>query len=232
MVSSKLRDFGDNIGGVALIAAALISPYLRSWRNRWGVTPDELTQTWSGDELIPEPKWQWTHAITIKAFTTEVWPWLAQIGQGRGGLYSYELLENLIGCNIHNADRIISEFQQLKTGDVIRLHPKMPGLPVVICEPNRAIVLHVKTSSLKARADKFADAAPQKYINISWAFILKPQNDGNARLISRYRNAHSSDFGTKLGYGPWFVEPIGFVMDRKMLLGIKQRVEAAIKYAA
>jgi hypothetical protein len=78
----------------------------------------------------------------VQNSVTEVWPWLVQMGQARGGMYSYEWLENLVGCDIHNADRIIPEFQQLEVGDGIRLHPKV-SIPTAAIEPCRALVLHV-----------------------------------------------------------------------------------------
>ena len=83
-----------------------------------------------------------THAITIQAPISKVWPWLVQLGQGRGGFYSYDWLENLFGCDIHNADRVIPQYRNLKAGDGIRIHPRMPAIPVVAVEPGRVIVLH------------------------------------------------------------------------------------------
>jgi len=74
-----------------------------------------------GDEYIAKAKGELTQAITIRASAADIWPWIAQIGQGRGGLYSYEFLENLVGCNIHNADRIIPELQNLNIGDPYRV---------------------------------------------------------------------------------------------------------------
>lgn len=83
-----------------------------------------------GDELIPSSATASTRAITIDAPPGEVWPWLAQIGQGRGGFYSFDALENLLRCAIHSADRIIPEFQRVSAGDLIRLAPgHAPLLP-------------------------------------------------------------------------------------------------------
>ena len=89
--------------------------------------------------LVPQPKQISTRVITIQASAADIWPWLAQIGQGRGGFYSYDWLENLIGCEIHNADRIISEFQQLAVGDKVRLGPEgYPFYTVAAVEPKGA----------------------------------------------------------------------------------------------
>lgn len=175
---------------------------------------------------MPHPKWGWTHAVTIRASAAEVWPWLVQMGQGRGGFYSYESLENLVGCEIRNASRIIPEFQQLKVGDSIKLHPKMPGLPAAIIEPNHALVLHVKAETLTTKGTRFEIATEQKYFSTNWMWILEKVNEKTTRLISRWSVDYSPGLRNQLSYGPCFVEPIGFVMSRKMLLGIKQRAEA------
>ena len=74
------------------------------------VKEDEQLRDLPGDELVNIVKGRYDHAITIKAPAAVVWPWIVQIGQNRGGYYSYELLENLVGCRIHNADRVIPEF--------------------------------------------------------------------------------------------------------------------------
>ena len=107
-------------GGARIAAALLTAPVLRGSHNRWGATPAEVSATMPGDELVPKPKITSTRAITINAPPHEVWPWLAQIGQSRGGFYSYDALENLARCDIHSADRIIPQLQQLHPGGLSR----------------------------------------------------------------------------------------------------------------
>jgi len=205
----------------------VLGPILRPWRIRWGATDDELRRTWPGDELVPQPKWSYTQAITIRAPSAEVWPWLAQIGQGRGGFYSYEWLENLVGCDIHNADRIIPEFQNLRVGDGVRLAPQMPGFPVAIVEPGRAIVLRGDTRLGSVPVP--ASSAKGDYFATTWGFYLVPRDDGTTRLIARFRSEYNDKFANAMMYGPPLIEPISCVMQRKMLLGIKQRGEAAVR---
>ena len=180
-----------------------------------------------GDELVPQPKWSYTQAITIRAPAEQVWPWLAQMGQGRGGFYSYEWLENLVGCDIHNADRILTEFQNLKAGDGIKLHPQAPAYAVAIVEPRRAIVLHGDTRLGSVPVP--ASSAKGDYFASTWGFYLIPRDDGTTRLIARFRSDYNDKFANTMMYGPPLVEPISCVMQRKMLLGIKQRVEIALK---
>jgi hypothetical protein len=112
----KYKDSVEGIAGAFLIAAALLTPFLRSWRTKWGATDAEVHRSLPGDELVPHPKWGYAYAITIRASAVDVWPWLVQMGQDRGGMYSYEWLENLVGGDIHNADRIIPELQPLEVG--------------------------------------------------------------------------------------------------------------------
>ena len=211
------------------MAFALLTPFLQSRRNRWDANDAELKRSLPGDELLPQPKWMWTHSVTINAPVDRVWSWLIQIGQGRGGFYSYEFLENLAGCDIHNADLIIPELQNLKVGDSIRLHTKAPPLPVILIEPHRALVLHAKDYS---PADEYAGPARSKTENsfsTSWGFYLDRIDDSATRLISRWKVAYNPTLKNRLSYGPLIIGPIGFAMDRKMLLGIKKRAEAAAK---
>jgi hypothetical protein len=108
--------------GATQIAAVLpAAPLLRRWYTHWGATIDEARGRLPGDELVPEAQLSSTRAITIDAPAAQVWPWLAQIGQGRGGFYSYDELENLVGCHIHSAHQILADHQRLEVGDVIRL---------------------------------------------------------------------------------------------------------------
>ncbi|MGB3458526.1 MAG: hypothetical protein WBB08_04380 [Halobacteriota archaeon] len=148
-----------------------------------------------------------------------------QMGQDRGGMYSYEWLENLVGCDIHNADRIIPEFQHLEVGDGIRLHPKV-SFPVAVIEPCRALVLHVRANTETGRTFELTDTMPEKYLDLSWVFFLDELDEGTTRLISRWRGDYNPSLGNALIYRV-FTEPISLVMDRKMLLGIKERAEAA-----
>ena len=224
------KTWGENLGGALRVAGALLTPMLRGRRARWGASEAELARRYPGDELVPEPKWGWTHAVTIRAPAAEVWPWVVQMGQGRGGFYSYQRLENLVGCDIHNADRILPEFEDLEAGDGIRLHPDVPPLPVAVVEPGRAIVIHALSDTSSGEpfqpAEGGAEGPPESYSNMIWTFFLEEQGDGTTRLISRTAYDYSSGLGQSLMYGPALVGSIGHVMDCKMLLGIKARVEA------
>jgi len=222
MANNQLRNAVEGIVGAAAITFALLTPFLRSWHTRWGATDAEVNRSLPGDELIPHPRWQYTQAITIRDTAAKVWPWLVQMGQGRGGFYSYESLENLVGCNIHNANRIIPEYQHLEAGDTIRLHPEGP-FPVALVDPGRAIVLHIDSRTGSSAIP--VGTRPGDYFASTWVFSLDSLDDKVARLISRFRCDYNPRIRNSLLYGRYVVEPISCIMQRKMLLGIKGRVE-------
>jgi len=221
----KFKDIVEGIAGAAAIAATLIMPMIRLWYRKWGATDAEVHRSLPGDDLVPHPTCRYTHAITIRASAAEIWPWLVQMGQGRGGFYSYDWLENLFGLDIHSTDRIIPELQHLEVGDGIRLHPKV-SFPVAVIEPCRALVLHVRANTQTGNTFELTDTMPEKYLNISWVFFLGELDEGTTRLIVRSRSDYNPSLGNALIYRV-FTEPISFVMDRKMLLGIKERAEVA-----
>ncbi len=208
----KERKSKSKIIGAGLAGAATLSAYLfllRPWHIRWGATDEETQMPLPGDELVPRPNLEATYAITIEASMREVWPWLVQIGQDKGGFYSYTWLENLVGCHMHNAGRIVPEFQMLRVGDTVRLHPKAPPLPVLICDPPQALVLGSNMDSPG-----------------TWGFYLKEVGANRTRLIIRGRGDWRPGLLNWLGKYIVF-EPAHFIMERKMLLGIKERVEAS-----
>jgi hypothetical protein len=183
----------------------------RPWHLRWGATEQESRAPLPGDDLLANPDLAATRAITVGASTAEVWPWIAQLGQGRGGFYSYDFLENLVGCNIHSADGIVPEWQALKVGDQVKLHPDVP-LEVAVFEPGRALVL---------RGGVPMGDTPPPY-DFTWAFVLQELPDGATRLLCRERYAYTK-WWTPLLVEP--VEAISFVMSQKMLRGIRERAE-------
>ena len=103
-------------GGICATAAAALAykSYVRPWHLRWGATDDEVNETLPGDGIKWNAKVQATHAISIDAPVQEVWRWLVQIGQGRGGFFSYDWLENMCGLEIHNIDEIRPDLQELR----------------------------------------------------------------------------------------------------------------------
>jgi hypothetical protein len=188
----------------------------------WGSTPAEVVAVLPGDELVGQAKYRTTHAVSIDAAPEEVWPWLVQMGQGRGGLYSYDWLENLIGLHMHSAECVRPDLQGLTVGDIIRMVPEGTEPPlrfaVARLEPPNLLVLGPDGS----RAAAFAHNLPYP----CWTFQVTATDDGRSRLVVRFQ----SDFrSTRVGWvmNKYALLPIHFVMERKMLLGIKERVERA-----
>jgi hypothetical protein len=212
----------ENLIGAALVGSTLaVSPLLRNWYNRWGATDGEIQQKLPGDELVPDPLLGYTRAITIQAPMERVWPWLAQMGQGRGGLYSYDGLENLVGCKIHSVEHVIPELQDPQVGVLIRLGPQgYPCFAVASIDPGRALVL-ISANPQTGEPVLYLDQGDKGYSIATWQFVLQPQDENTTRLLARQRLSFSPDF-------KWvwrLTEPVGFVMERKMLLGIRRRAE-------
>jgi len=195
---------GRRPGLLATSGCAALATYalaVRPWMRRWGATADELAAPLPGDQLVPDAGGQSTRAVTIDAHVAEVWPWLAQLGQDRGGFYSYEWLENLAGCRMANADRIHPEWQHRDIGETVYLHPAS-GLKVQLFEPDRVLALE------------------------GWgALVLQDSGEGHTRLIVRTRQQKGA---AGAAYYALLQLP-HFVMERRMLLGIKQRAERAAR---
>lgn len=181
-----------------LAATAAYARWVRPWMRGWGATDAELELALPGDEACPEPGLQQTHAVAIDAPASAVWPWIAQIGQDRGGFYSYTWLENLAGCRMRNADRIHPEWQQRNAGDTVLLHAAS-GLKILRVEPGRALAMEG-----------------------GWALAVLPDGPDRCRLLARFRFPR----GPATTAYALLLELPHFLMERRMLLQIKRRAEA------
>lgn len=171
----------------------------------WGATDEEAARPLPGDELLEDAAVVSTRATTIDAPPSAVWPWLVQMGSGRGGAYTYDWIENLFGLGMHSADTIHPEWQNLTVGDVIPGRASLPDMRVEVLEPERTLVLRSGDGTWV------------------WAFTLD-EVDGRTRLVSRNRVAMPEpSLGDRIGMA--VMEPGSLVMERKMLHGIKQRAE-------
>jgi hypothetical protein len=201
------------IGAAVAAVSYLYLRYFRRWHKRWGATDAETRERLPGDDLVPAPKLESTRAVTIDAPPKDVWPWLVQLGYGRAGFYSYDILENLftrmVGMKAHyrSLNEIVPELQKLREGDFIASAP------------------------LDWQGGKFAEKmgwtvkrleAPRLMALENWgAFVLEPLENGKTRLIARTRAGQT--WKDALLYLPWDLPH--FVMERGMLLGIKKRAE-------
>jgi hypothetical protein len=204
------RLYGVRITVIGAAAAAYVF-LARPRYLSWGATDQESDVPLPGDALIANADLTATRAITIRASADQVWPWVAQLGQGRGGFYGYDFLENLVGCDIHSAARIVPEWQQIGVGDEVRLAPEV-GLVVASLERGRSLVLR--------GGIPMGNIAPP--YDFTWAFVLRDEPDGTTRLLVRERYAYTRPWARLL------VEPaeaVSFLMSQKMLRGIKDRAE-------
>jgi hypothetical protein len=186
----------------------------------WGATSQERRQQLYGDDLVPA-RWQTTRGITIGAPPEEVWPWLVQMGYGRGGRYSYDWLERRVGAGDFaeggSARRVIAELQPLAAGDTVALSPA-GGLTVAVLDPPRALVLHYRMCLLTAAPAREGD---RTVFDWTWTFVLTAVDEDSCRLLVRVR----ADYHPRwlLPLLPFLLEPAHFIMERKMLTTIEQR---------
>jgi hypothetical protein len=226
MTGPRLRAVREIVVGAAQVSATLItSPLVRRRYNRWGATPAEVAADMPGDDLVPAPRLGYTRAVTVDAPVDAVWPWVAQLGQGRGGMYSFDGLENLVGCGIHSADTLLPEHQLLALGDLIRMGPV--GYPCFrvrgLRAPTELVLVGADPRPPHAEADPRTPAGAA-----TWQFLLTPTDGDRTRLVVRQRLGYSG-IGSALSWH--VVEPIGFVMERQMLLGISRRAAQATRAA-
>jgi hypothetical protein len=148
---------------------------VRPWVLHWGATVAEVRASLPGDDVVPHPGWQSTRGIDIAAPAEMIWPWLAQMGQDRGGLYSYDWLENVAGLEFHSAERILPEWQSVEVGDTVRCAPHQDTLPVIQVEPNHCLVWRMFKPGTREHA------------HATWAFVLFPVDPLHTRLVQRFR---------------------------------------------
>lgn len=191
---------------------AFVRPKVRGW----GLDPHEAELPLPGDDLIADPSHVETRGITVHAPVSKVWPWLVQMGFGRAGWYSYDMLDNKAA-----AEEIKPEFQTLNVGDVMPTHPG-GGFSVRVVDRERALVLYTDTDLLRSQAER-TEKESYPEIKASWAFYLQPE-DGGTRLIERFRaktpgsGPATAVLGEIMGTGI-------VLMTRKQMLSIKERVE-------
>jgi hypothetical protein len=213
---------------VLLVVVVVYLALLRPRSHRWGLTDGEVGRSMPGDDLVPIPKVEYTQAVTINAPPEEVWPWLAQIGYGRAGWYTYDLFYKLTGsADFHDGDRsaerIIPELQDLKEGDTIDLAQGM-SFEVVTLEPNRLLVLLARVDMDTGESFELSDTMPARYLNISWVYAVDDLGENSSRLTVRWRGDTSPGLGNALAINVP-AEAGALIMQPKLLKGIKARAE-------
>ena len=192
---------------VILVTLILVAVLLTPWMNQWGATAEEIGLVFPGDELVANPAQISNHAVTVNAAPDEIYPWLLQIGADKSGMYSYTWLENLVGCTMAKVEEIRPEWQELKEGDLMKM-----------CAGDFAPPPYIVGKVLPGQAVVFGHKTGEEWEE-TWQFVLLPQTDGTTRLVTRTR--------TNMNGGMWeIIRPIAFVMERKMLLTIRDLAES------
>ena len=197
---------GELVDLAVAVPLALVAPALRRWHGRWGATDDEVSASMPGDSLVPGCQVHWTRAITIGAPPDAVWPWLVQLGFGKAGFYSNDILDNV---GHPSAKEIDPDLQNLRVGDWVPMFSKVneaTAFRVDSFEPNR-FLLWTKPDS-------------------TWVWILSSDDGRTTRLVTRLRARY--EWGAPLGalLSVLLLEFGDFPMMRRMLKGIKDRAEA------
>ena len=189
---------------------ALYRMRLRPWMYTWGADDDEVTAVLPGTSSWPRTRRRTTRAVTIDAPIAAVWPWLAQIGEDRGGFYSYSVLERAVGAHIHNANTVHPEWQDVRVGDTVwlaRRYGDAARQVVAAVAPGSHLVLMLPGDFERVQQGMKASGA--------WGFYLR-RKDGWTRLIAR-------GSGGAVGHVAFDVPH--FVMEQKMMRGIRDRAE-------
>lgn len=206
-------------GGLLAAIAGVHLALVRPWYLAWGTSETERAATYAGDELVPSGGTAVTRAVTIAAPRDRVWAWVAQTGQDRGGFFSYDLLENLVGCEMPRGDTLLPGRQAWSIGDTLWMYPreKAGGIGHMVLralDPGRSLVF-------RGRAPGAGAAEPEDGI---WGFHLASLDTTTTRLVARGRGSATRSFGGIM-FERLFFDPVHFMMERRMLLGIRALAE-------
>lgn len=200
-----------------LVFFAFLAAYFaigRPWLLNWGSTPEERAARFPGDELVPDSSYKTTRTINIAAAPERVWAWQVQIGQDRGGFYSYHWLENLVFADIHNTEAIRPQWQDVRL-----------GLPVMLTSQNYPLGLVKREKPDPFMAPPFAQIEPPVYFVLKgWgSFNFLPLADGGTRLLLRGPMPHLTR-GGKIAMALLYDAP-HFIMERQMMRNVKRLAE-------
>jgi hypothetical protein len=206
------------------LIALVFATFVRPWMLQWGATDVEALMPLPGDEIIPNAVHQETRAITIHASADRVWPWLAQLGQDRGGFYSFDLLENIVGSEMPTVDVPRPDKQTWQLGDKLWMYPsdKAGGAGFATLRsyiPGRVL-------GFGTRASGTALSEPE---NGSWTFALVALGDSATRLLVRGRLAPGRSVAGRV-FDSAIFDPAHFVMERRTMISLAQLAEGSDRH--
>jgi len=197
---------GWSLAGLAAVVAAYLL-LVRPWHRGWGASKTEAARPMPADGLVIDPDFEATRAVTIEASQEEVWPWLVQMGRGRGGFYSWDLISRALRLQDGpSAKTLLPGVSPLRPGDEIAFGSG-PGWPVTVVEPPTSLVIDIRTPDMR----------------MTWSFLLTPLPDGKSRLLLRLRGRFEESSGP--GPAGLILDPGEYVMVRRLMGGIKARAE-------
>ena len=214
-----------------MISAGAVGVYLRfvrPWLMNHGATDLEIQRSLPGDTQVKHPLWTSTQAITIHATPSEIWPWLAQWGYERGGFYSYDWVDRLVGAHgLISSDLILPQFQNIQPGDWVPVS-KSGGFVVRDMEKDCFILLENRLDLQTAQQIPDHTRLPETYVHMTWLWYLQPLDEKRTRLISRiwFDTRYQPSLPGSLFMGE-LLKPGSAIMDWRMLRGIKCRTEGS-----
>jgi hypothetical protein len=200
----------DTATGIPLWAA---TPVVRRWHMRWGATDAEVAGEMPGDSIVPGANFNATRAITINAPPERVWPWIVQLGYGRAGFYTYDLVDN---AGEPSANRVVEEYQHLAVGDRIPMFHESDDLAIAYkvdaFEKNEWMVwVH------RPHENETPDS--------TWTWRLHRLPGDRTRLVTRMKQDYRWETPRLAIFNLVLMECGDFAMERRMLKGIKTRAE-------
>jgi len=197
---------GWSLAGLAVAAAAYLL-LVRPWHRSWGASKTEAARPMPADGLVADPDFEATRAVTIEASPGEVWPWLAQMGNDRGGFYSWDIIARALRLQDGpSAVRLLPGSPALRPGDAISCGSGS-GWPVTVVEPPTSLVFDIRKPDLR----------------LTWSWLLTPLPEGKSRLLLRLRGRFAAS--SRPGAAAVILDPGEYVMIRRMMGGIKARAE-------
>jgi hypothetical protein len=203
----------------ALLLVGTVYASTRPWFHEWGSTPAERQRRLPGDEILRDSRSVGTHAITVHAPAEALWPWLAQTGQDRGGFHSYEVLEDLVGCEMENLSLLDPRLQTWKLGDKLWMYP-----PTKLGGVGHAVLMSYVPGRALGFGTRQIGTPLSQPVNGTWSFVIEPIDGRTSRLLIRSRASGQPGWLGR-AFNVAVFEPAHFAMERKMMTVLKARAE-------
>ncbi len=212
----------EGVEGATLFGLAAVSwPVAKRWFNNWGARAAEQDAVWPGDQILSKNGGSRTRAIDINAPASAVWPWILQLGLDKGGFYSYELLERMVGIPVTNIESLETELQHLQIDEQVVVHPKSPPIYVTLVDDNHYVCFRNWLDSAEVQEQN-----PDTLT--TWSLYLEPKDDERCRLLVRSSYEHRRKRRASERLQAALEAPIDFVMEQRLLRTLKRLAEHGV----